>query len=29
LNTASIAFASPQTDSNTANNTMTIAVTSK
>jgi uncharacterized repeat protein (TIGR01451 family) len=29
LNTASIAFTSPQTDSNAANNTMTIAVTSK
>jgi uncharacterized repeat protein (TIGR01451 family) len=29
LNTASIAFTSPQTDSNPANNTVTIAVTSK
>jgi len=29
LNTASVAFTSPQTDSNTANNTVTIAVTTK
>lgn len=29
VNTASIAFTSPQTDSNTANDTLTVAVTSK